>query len=170
MFFYRKMIHLFLGPMYAGKTSKLLKLYEIHKGVLFDYAETNGEGFMVSHNKESVPCFKRSTLIDAEWITDGPLFVNEAQFFPDLAEFVRKWEDMYDIYLFGLDGDYQRKPFGPIVRVLPLCDTIEKMRGTCALCPKESLFSKRITSSRERYLLDESAYIPLCRMCYLNYK
>jgi thymidine kinase len=108
--------------------------------------------------------------MDAEWITDGPIYINEAQFFPDLVDFVKKWELEYDLYLFGLDGDFQRKPFGAIVRVLPLCDTVEKLRGTCSLCTHPSLFSKRITSNRERYLLDESAYIPLCRNCYVNYK
>lgn len=163
------MIHLILGPMYAGKTTKLLELYELYRGVVFDYAEFNGEGFMVSHNKKTVPCLKRMTLIDSEWITDGPLFVNEAQFFPDLLAFVKKWESVYDIYLFGLDGDFQRKPFEPIVQVLPLCDTMIKLQGTCALCPAPSLFSKRITDHQETYLLDESAYIPICRLCYLNY-
>jgi thymidine kinase len=156
--------------MYAGKTSKLLTLYSKHKGVLIDYAETNGEGIMCTHNGHMIPCLKRTTLMDTEWITDGPIYINEAQFFPDLVEFVKKWELEYDLYLFGLDGDFQRKPFGTIVRVLPLCDTVEKLRGTCSMCSNDSLFSKRITSSLERYLLDETAYIPLCRNCYLNYK
>ena len=170
-----KMIHLILGPMYAGKTTQLLDLYALYKGVLFDYAEFNGEGFMVSHRNQSIPCLKRMTLMDAEWrtestsFTEGPLFINEAQFFPDLVEFVKKWELTYDIYLFGLDGDFKRNPFETILQVLPLCDTVEKLQGTCAMCPAPSLFSKRITDHQETYLLDESAYIPLCRNCYLSY-
>lgn len=159
------MIHLILGPMYSGKTSKLLKLYQ-GKGVILDYSETNGEGILTSHDQVSIPCLKRSTLMGASW-TDGPIYINEAQFFPDLVEFVRTWELEHDFYLFGLDGDFQRKPFGPIVRVLPLCDTLEKLKGTCSKCQGPSLFSKRITSDRARYLLDETAYIPLCRRCYL---
>jgi len=162
------MIHLILGPMYAGKTTKLLSLYEANKGIILDYSEQNGDGCMYTHDKKSVLCLKRSTLIDSEWITDGPIYINEAQFFPDLVEFVKTWELFYDIFIFGLDGDYQRKPFDTILGVLPLCDTVEKLRGTCTLCQDPSLFSKRITDHRERILLDETAYIPLCRSCYLN--
>lgn len=162
------MIHLILGPMYAGKTTKLLAFYDVSKGVIFDYSEQNGEGCMYTHNKKCVMSIKRSTLMDAEWITDGPIYINEAQFFPDLVEFVKTWELHYDIYLFGLDGDYQRKPFDTILWVLPLCDTVEKLQGTCHLCQEPSLFSKRITPHQERVLFDETAYIPLCRFCYLK--
>jgi thymidine kinase len=154
--------------MYAGKTTKLLNLYKQNKGIILDYSEENGEGYMYTHDHEGVLCLKRSTLMDSVWITDGPLYINEAQFFPDLVEFVKKWELFYDIFIFGLDGDYQRKPFGPIIRVLPLCDTVEKLKGLCEQCQSPSLFSKRITDHRERILFDESAYIPLCRSCYLN--
>jgi len=162
------MIHLILGPMYAGKTTKLLNLYNANKGIILDYSEQNGEGYMYTHDKKCVPCFKRSTLMDSEWITDGPIYINEAQFFPDLVEFVKTWERHYDFYLVGLDGDYLRNPFDIILGVLALCDTVEKLRGTCALCQSPSLFSKRITHHRERVLLDETAYIPLCRICYLK--
>jgi thymidine kinase len=164
------MIHLILGPMYAGKTSKLLKLYKELGGIILDYAETNGEGTVVNHNKDSLPCVKCNLLKSAEWMTDGPVYINEAQFFPDLLDFVRKWEMHFDIYLFGLDGDFMRQPMGQILQVIPLCDTVEKLKGKCSKCSDPSLFSKRITSDISQYLLDETAYIPLCRNCYLTYK
>jgi hypothetical protein len=57
------MIHLFLGPMYAGKTTMLLNLYHKNKGLILDYADRPcQEGHMMNHNKESAPCIHLSML------------------------------------------------------------------------------------------------------------
>jgi len=163
------MIHLCIGPMYSGKTTRLLALYREKGGVILDYSEEETtQGPMVNHNGDSAPCYPLSKLCNYTG-NDDILYINEAQFFPDLLEFVKQHEQK-SIYLFGLNGDFQRKPMGQILEVIPLCDTIEKLIGTCKLCTKGSLFSKRITSDQQQYLLDESAYIPLCRDCYLHYK
>ena len=163
------MIHLILGPMYAGKTSKLFDLYYKHGGIILDYAEIKCQtGIIVNHDGQEETCISLSRLDDIVTIVHSTIFINEAQFFPDLLEFVKKWESK-DIYLFGLDGDFQRNPMGQILQVIPLCDTVEKLHGQCKQCAKPSLFSKRITSDMNPYLLDETAYIPLCRNCYLTY-
>lgn len=161
------MIHLFLGPMYAGKTTKLLSIYHKEGGVILDYAEKNNNGTMLNHNGEGAPCIHLNQLLTYT-CNETPIYINEAQFFPDLLEFVKKWEHL-TIYLFGLDGDFLRNPMGQLLHVIPLCDTVEKLKGQCSRCPKESLFSKRITQETQQYLLDENAYIPLCRTCYLRY-
>ena len=163
------MIHLTLGPMYSGKTSKLLKLYKELGGIILDYSEKSGDGVVVNHDKEFAACIKCNRLNLAEWLTDGPVYINEAQFFPDLLDFIKKWENHFDLYIFGLDGDFVREPMGQILQTLPLCDSVEKLKGKCSKCSAPSLFSKRITSDTVQYLLDETAYIPLCRNCYLTY-
>ena len=161
------MIHLCLGPMYAGKTTKLLTLYFEKGGQILDYADQESRGTVVNHNGESAPCIHLSHL--HLYTGDATLlYINEAQFFPDLIEFVRQHETK-TIYLFGLDGDFQRNPIGQLLQILPLCDTVEKLTGTCKQCDRPSLFSKRITSETQQVLLDENAYIPLCRFCYLHY-
>jgi thymidine kinase len=162
-----KMIHLFLGPMYAGKTTRLMELHALHGGLILDYSESTGQ-YMVNHNGEQRPCIRLSQLSDIVTLEHSIVYINEAQFFPDLLDFVKKWENK-DIYLFGLDGDFQRNPMGQLLQVIPLCDTVEKLKGKCAKCEKPSVFSKRVTQEVQQILLDESAYIPLCRNCYLTY-
>lgn len=160
--------------MYAGKTTKLLTLYREKGGQILDFAENIRESApstLLNHNGESAPCIHMSHLLSYRG-DSAILYINEAQFFPDLLEFVKQQEQSQipkSIYLFGLDGDFQRNPIGQILMVIPLCDTVEKLKGKCEQCSKSSLFSKRITQEKQQYLLDENSYIPLCRSCYLNY-
>lgn len=164
------MIHIILGPMFSGKTSLLFKLYEEIGGLILDYSENKCHtGIIVNHDKKQHTCINVSHLDDIVSIVHSTVYINEAQFFPDLLEFVLRCEkEGKDLYLFGLDGDFQRKPMGQLLQVIPLCDTVKKLKGKCK-CEKRSLFSKRITNDMNPYLLDESAYIPLCRNCYLTY-
>jgi thymidine kinase len=129
----------------------------------------------VNHDKESVQCIHLSCLRDnhtsaitlqKKYYLAPYIYINEAQFFPDLLDFVKRWEEK-DIYLFGLDGDFQRNPIGQILHVIPLCDKVQKLNGFCSRCKSRSIFSKRITADTQQILLDETAYIPLCRNCYL---
>ena len=169
------MIHLFLGPMYSGKTTLLLTLYHKYGGIILDFSEGScKEGHLVSHDKQTAPCIHLSCLQDIHTETSIQkrfslahyIYINEAQFFPDLLDFVKRWEEK-DIYLFGLDGDFQRNPMGQLLHVIPFCDKVEKLNGLCSRCKSESIFSKRITADTQQILLDETAYIPLCRNCYL---
>jgi thymidine kinase len=163
------MIHVILGPMYSGKTSRLFEVYAEIGGLILDYSEISCEtGTIVNHDGKKNTCISLSRLEDIVSINHSTIYINEAQFFPDLLEFVKRWERK-DIYIFGLDGDFQRNPMGQILQVIPLCDTVKKLRGTCCQCDRGSVFSKRIIDDMNPYLLDESAYIPLCRTCYLTY-
>jgi len=162
--------------MYAGKTTLLMNLYKKYGGIILDFSEkTCEEGTLMNHDKNSESCILLSRLqniytaepsIQRKFSLAEYIYINEAQFFPDLLDFVKRWEEK-DIYLFGLDGDFQRNPIGQILHVIPLCDKIEKLNGLCSRCKSKSIFSKRITPEMQQILLDEKAYIPLCRNCYL---
>ncbi len=166
-------VNLYIGPMYAGKTSHLMNLYSYHGGVILDHTldETieNKQGTFKSHNNTVMNCYKAKSLMAfmrKVGTTENSIFINEAQFFDDLYEFVLTYENDKNIYIFGLDGDFNRKPFGQILNVIPLADYVVKFNGICKFCSKNSLFSKRIVPNQEQYLLDESAYVPTCRTCY----
>jgi len=170
------MIQLIMGPMYAGKTTRLLSLYEKYGGIILDFSDRKcQEGHIMSHDKKSAPCILLPCLqdihtaeisIQKKFSVSPYIYINEAQFFPDLLEFVKRWEER-DLYIFGLDGDFQRRPIGHILEIIPLCDKVEKLNGKCSRCKSDSIFSKRITQDTRQILLDETAYIPLCRNCYL---
>ena len=96
----------------------------------------------------------------------------EAQFFKDLYEFVKELVDEYNknVIVVGLDGDSDRKNFGDIHKLLPICDDIVKLKAYCSICRNgvRAIFSKRISDSKEKILVgSERDYIAVCRKCYL---
>ncbi len=173
-------LHLYLGPMYAGKTSQLIR--NIDDGtIVLDFSEEIGchFGAIVSHDNVKSRCIKMNRLCNLFITTDidiidsfrnaKKILINEAQFFPDLLSFVKMIEKYsLKVEVYGLDGDFERKSFGQILDIIPYCDSVVKLKGKCHNCNELSLFSKRITSNKEQYLVDETAYRPVCRRCYLN--
>jgi thymidine kinase len=166
--------------MYAGKTSQLIR--NIDAGtIVLDFTEENGchMGTLISHDHIKTGCIKLNRLCNMFITTDidiidsfrsaKKILINEAQFFPDLLSFIKLIENYsLKVEVYGLDGDFERKPFGQILEIIPYCDSVVKLKGKCHTCNELSLFSKRITNNKEQYLVDESAYRPVCRRCYLH--
>jgi thymidine kinase len=163
------MIEIILGPMYSGKTTRLMDMVEKAPGLVVDFSlGLLEDGTLKNHDGRTVSCVTCHHLKHLDdMVLPLRVYINEAQFFPDLMDFIRDYESTLDIYLFGLDGDYLREPFGQLHLAISYCDTLTKLRGTCARCKRPSSFSKRITQDTEQMLLDETAYIPVCRRCYI---
>jgi thymidine kinase len=72
------------------------------------------------------------------------------------------------IYVSGLDGDFQRKKFGQILDLIPLCDKVTKLTSLCSLCKngEPAIFSMRLTSETQQTLIGSDNYAPVCRACY----
>lgn len=146
-----------------------------------------------THDKVKIPCIKTDKLM--EIYTEGldiesPLeefksiarlkdkfkiknseviLINEGQFFPDLYEFVNKLlDDEKKVYVCGLDGDFEKKKFGQILEIIPLCDKVYKLTSLCSLCKngKKGIFSMRLTNEKEQTVVGSENYIPVCRECY----
>ena len=101
------------------------------------------------------------------------LVIEESQFFTGLYDFVKVAveRDGKHVVCVGLDGDANREPFGEILRLIPLCDNVEKIKSLCAECADgtPALFSHRITESQTQIQVGaEDTYKPLCRKHYLQ--
>ena len=171
-------LEIFIGPMFSGKTSKLIDLYKqysfcnIPLAVINHSSDTRYDDTMLStHDKIMIPCIQTSTLTNITNNMDNVdvILINEGQFFEDLYDFV---VDMLKfnkkIYVSGLDGDFKREKFGKILDLIPLCDKVTKMTSLCSLCKNGTpgLFSMRLTNEKEQMLIGSSNYIPVCRYCY----
>ena len=99
------------------------------------------------------------------------ILINEGQFFPDLYDVV---VDMLahnkKIYICGLDGDFERKKFGQILDLIPLCDKVTKLTSLCSQCKNGTpgIFSMRLTNETAQTVVGSDNYIPVCRKCYKN--
>lgn len=196
-------LELIIGPMFSGKTSKLVEIYKqcqfcnipvavINHSIDIRYDDT----LLSTHDKVMIPCIQTNKLIDiwyynvdmktneenkedehnllriddsVKLINADVILINEGQFFEDLYPAVEHMlRHNKKIYIGGLDGDFERKKFGHIIDLIPLCDKITKMTSLCSLCKDgtHGIFSKRISSEKEQTVVGSDNYIPVCRNCY----
>ena len=167
-------LEIIIGPMFAGKTSYLHSLYEIHRKVplitINHISDTrySSDDTMFNHDGVSIPCI-RTDRLGAISIPDEVevVLINEGNFYPDLFDFVVHQVEVKkrNVYVCGLDGDFQRNLFGDILKLIPYCNKVIKLNGKCQLCDKSSIYSKRITNEKEQISIG-THYLPVCRDCY----
>jgi thymidine kinase len=170
-------LEIIMGPMFSGKTSKLLEVYKQCNFcnipvLVINYAEdTRYHDTMLStHDKVMIPCIFTNKIADVwESISKSEIIlINEGQFFVDLYEEVFKMIEIEGkkVHICGLDGDFLRKKFGNISDLLPLCDEVVKLKAKCNICNDSAIFSHRITQEKQQVVIGSDNYIPLCRKCY----
>ena len=175
-------LNIYIGPMYAGKTTKLIETYEEclnndENVVVLTHSTENRYSVdkLSTHDQKKISCFKCDSIksfisehIDA--IKESKfILIDEGQFFTDLMEILYLVNELNrNVFVFGLDGDFKRNKFGQISDLISHCDRIEKLHAVCGNCSKPAIFSDRIvTSSTEQVLVgSQDMYKPLCRECY----
>lgn len=176
-------LELIIGPMFSGKSSRLVEIFNQCKFCNISVIAINhvmdnryDETLLSTHDKIMIPCIKAERLADIDpsiLSSTSVILINEGQFFEDLYEAV---EDMLregkQIYVCGLDGDFERKKFGAILDLIPLCDTVSKLTSLCSICKngKKGIFSMRLTGEKEQTVVGSDNYIPVCRECYVGHQ
>ena len=187
-------LELIIGPMYSGKTSQIVEIYNQCKFCNISVAVINhsidtryDEKLLTTHDQIKIPCIQ-TTKLNSIWnysILDNHfneksnnhlvlrsadvILINEGQFFKDLYSVV---EDMLKcnkrVYICGLDSDFERKKFGQILDLIPLCDKVTKLTSLCSQCRDGTpgIFSMRLTPEKQQTLVGSDNYIQVCRKCY----
>jgi thymidine kinase len=176
-------LELIIGPMFSGKTSRLVEVYKqckfcnISVSVINHSIDKRYDNELLStHDKIKIPC-TQTERISEFWnetnLTDNligdVILINEGQFFEDLYECVIDMlEKGKKVYICGLDGDFERKKFGAILDLIPLCDKVNKLTSLCSICKNGTpgIFSMRLTNEKEQTVVGSDNYIPVCRKCY----
>ena len=219
-------LELFLGPMFSGKTSRLIDIYKREEfcsqnPIVINYIGDNRyseyETHMSSHDSIKIPCIRSNNLSDIFDISlylimksakkDNSSFIdnvissshdsdiilsnkiniikslidethpnftrtiliNEGQFFDDLYEATNYLVNMENkkVYVCGLDGDFQRREFGSILKIIPLCDEVVKLKAICKFCKiNDGIFTCRLSNEKEQTVIGTDIYTALCRNCY----
>jgi thymidine kinase len=183
-------LDLIIGPMYSGKSTHLIgaiyRYESIGKKVMcinHNIDNRYGTNVISSHNMVQRKCISTEKLVsifDNTDYTDSHIVViEEGQFFTDLLYFVERAVDMdkKHVIVAGLSGDFKRRPFGQILDLVPIADSIEKLTAFCKLCNDGTFahFSKRIVGGECETTTDpilvgtSDTYLPVCRFHYLNY-
>ena len=173
-----------LGPMFSGKTSRLISIFkhnqiaEIPTLVVNWYEDerytTSG---LSTHDGIIIPCTKLHHLKDIykyfKLQKEEPkvILINEGQFFNDLYSVVKELLFNHNkiIYVCGLDGDYKMEKFGQILDIIPLANSVTKLSAICKICKVEAHFTKRISKEiSQKKIGGSDSYIPVCRKCYIK--
>lgn len=180
---FRGELFIFTGPMFSGKTSRLLNelsneavdrkcLYINHS------IDTRTTDPYSCHNigvqlPDKVVGIKTAKLGDVNVSGYSVVAVDEAQFYErdDLVETILRWVnlDKKTVYVAGLHADSNGREFGHILRLVPQCTNCVFLTAYCRLCRKRDIravasFSARFGDSTDKQLLvGADEYIPLCR-------
>ncbi|CAI9087155.1 OLC1v1021153C1 [Oldenlandia corymbosa var. corymbosa] len=178
-------IHVIVGPMFAGKTTTLLRRIknESSNGRKVAVIKSSKDSryaldSIVTHDGEKLPCWPLPDLLSFRQKIGIEAYnqlqvigIDEAQFFEDLYDFCRRAAD-HDgktVIVAGLDGDYLRRSFGSVLEIIPLADTVTKLTARCELCSKRAFFTLRKTQETETELIGGAeVYMPVCRKHYVS--
>ena len=180
-------LFLYLGPMFSGKTTKLIQIFKtrtyIGKRVaVINYSQDKrySDSMLSTHDQTMIPCIFIDQL-SSIWRDKeneyypiiknaDTILINEGQFFPDIFDMVIEMVEEYgkEVHICGLDGDFQRKPFGSLLQLIPYCNTVEKLNALCVDCRDgtSAIFSHRISQETAQVVIGSDNYKPLCRGCY----
>ena len=153
-------LHVIMGPMFCGKSNKLIS--EIEKYSFTDipicvvnhtldvryscigistHNGKNYEGYQVTDLNElfALTKYKSSCVV----------FIDECNFYKNLRQHILTMveTDHKVVFAAGLNGTYDRKPFGEFFDILPLANSITHLQSVCVDCKNNitpGLFSQQI--------------------------
>ena len=174
-------IELILGPMFSGKTTEMVRRlrrqHHANKRVViikYDKDQRYDEKMCVTHDgvQSGLPTINVSSLLPLiNCLEYDVMGVDEGQFFPDAVEFCESLANQGKLVIVSaLDATYQRKPFGRVLELIPLAESVIKLYAICPVCFKEASFTQRIGKDDQREIVIGGAemYRPLCRSCFMK--
>jgi thymidine kinase len=193
---YNGKLFIIIGPMFCGKTKKLIyKLqikYKTKKKICIKYVSDiryQNKFEICSHDNERMEAIScGSKLFSMDTIIKNGNFdviaIDEGQFFEDIAEQADKWTNMGKIVIVcALKADYDRKIFPNIGNLLPLSEKIFDLseNSYCHMCAKKGLentgnFSMYIDPNNGKGKKPQidiggpEKYTSVCRKCYYESK
>ena len=171
-------IVLILGPMFSGKSTRLIEnirksVYKNKKSIMIKYSgdkRYTNKSEVVTHDLikyDSIECRNLSDSYDL--LKDYDIIgIDEGQFFPDLVEISEKLSLLKKmVYIAALNGDFRMEPFPVIANIIPKADKIKLLKAYCFNCHRDAKFSLRIVQNNETVLIGAGeAYKPACRDCH----
>nr|QBK85447.1 MAG: thymidine kinase [Marseillevirus LCMAC101] len=182
-------LQLIIGPMWAGKTTELLRR-------LFNEAAVGLKCIYINHSKDKErstesfsthnPLYKEKlskesgvTLVSARRINDidvtgyDVVGIDESQFFDHLVDDVLCLVDdkHKTLIVSGLNGDKHREKMGEINDLIPHMDSCTFLTAYCRFCAdkgikRNAIFSYKFGTGSD--IGGDDKYVPLCRDCWLH--
>lgn len=158
-------LEIFFGPMFSGKTTRLLNelttcsdvglkcLYINHS--LDQRQVSKTDGIVTTHHgsfkgiNENIDAIKIGFLSEIEVMKYDVIGIDEGQFFDDIVTSVRKWviDFKKHVFISSLDGDSNIRPFGHVHELICLCHPgcLHKLSAKCMSCLKDGIKERHLT-------------------------
>lgn len=180
----------FAGPMFAGKTTKLLTLFSVLSkldySILVFKAEASSNGGMghtKSHDERPLPVIyinqdKPEKILQYVG-EDGiqKVIIDAIHFFPKV-KFIKVVNKLVkqgvDVYVNGLIYDYRKKEFGATKTLMQKANECIEQFSICVKCGGKAQHTERIAGGTDKSIGTTgkitAQYIPVCAACHKIYK
>lgn len=177
------------GPMFAGKTTKLLTLFSVlsklGNNILCFKAEArkvSGMGHTKSHDERPLPVIYVS-MDQPEKILQyvgedsiNKVIIDAVHFFAKdkIVKIVNKLLGQgIDVYVNGLLFDYRKHPFDSTTQFMKLADEQLELFSICVRCGSKAAHTERISGGTHQLIgttgTNKASYIPVCSNCHKVY-
>lgn len=184
----RMSLHLIVGPMFAGKSTELIRRFRMHRFmgqrilvVNHVWNQRYNSSQVTTHDLLQIEHDLLHTTDRLASILTYPglegidtIFIEELQFFEDAYDVVTHLVDTCgkQVIASGLDGSAEREPMGDVLRLVPHADTVNRVVALCQVCRDGTpgIFSSRLVSDTTA-VVDVGAadkYEALCRRHFLT--
>lgn len=181
-------LDLILGCMFSGKSTELIRRIRMRRllqdpMLVFTHASDTrygNAGSIASHDldrEQALPLQRLAAAFEHPgFAACKAVFIEEAQFFEeeDLVTSVLAMVEQHGkgVVVCALDGDFRRQPFSHVLRLIPLADTVVKLRALCLFCKDgtPAAFSKRLDEAADDAVVrvgGAESYASVCRTHYL---
>jgi thymidine kinase len=178
------------GPMFAGKTTKLLTLFSVLQDLEYrllcfkaEASEHGGMGHTHSHDERPLAVIyiqqDHPELILKYVDNDGieKVIIDAIHFFPkkSFLEVVKKLlANGIDVYCNGLIYDYKKTEYGATKSLMAIADESIEQYSICVRCGSRAEHTERISGGTKLSVgtvgRTIATYIPVCASCHKIYK
>ncbi len=177
------------GPMFSGKTTKLLTLFSVLSNLGYstlcfkaEAVSNGGMGHTKSHDERSLPVIyidmnkpkKILNYVGKQGIKK--VIVDNINFFPK-KEFIGIVKNLLhqgiDVYVNGLIYDYRKKEYGATKILMKMADETIELFAICVKCGGKADHTERIAGGTEQSVGTTgkvvAKYVAVCACCHKLY-
>lgn len=177
------------GPMFAGKTTKLLTLFSVLSNLGYrilcfkaEAKRSGGMGHTKSHDERPLPVIyvdmeKPEKILD--YVGDNGIqkvIIDAIHFFPkkSFIQVVKKiLNHGIDVYVNGLIYDYRKKEYGATKTLMKIADEEIEQFSICVKCGAKAAHTERISGGTRQSIGTvgkiKAEYVAVCSDCHKVY-
>lgn len=177
---FRNNLEMIIGPVCCGKSAELIRRVDRlsiagYKPVLIKPKIDTRSPQIKSRNGLGLNCLELDSLDELDralsaYPQANVIAIDEAQFFPGLSVACKALlKNGFKVIVSALDSDFNGDPFGDIIRLVPLSDSLTKLTAICMKCKCDhAIFSQKLKKGGDLVEIgDLELYHPRCFNCFV---